>query len=322
MPRRLPPTVLVLVLLAAASAQGSNGWRVESEFDPYSYLGRGSLSLPAAQAPSDLPPGDALLVVGCDPAGPLGVEITAWIAPAGHYSLGDDIRDVTVLVRFDMQPVVTQYWFLTEGFFATEAVVRYEHNEALVSGLMGAKTMALRIQADPARGVEERTLQYDVRGFETAFAELRCDGTERAAPGMADDGPLQVGDWTFDGLDGMVTAGPTGSLALYCAATDSGDANGVEIEVGDYALAAPAYDLVFRSGNVDFLRTTASLNAFAAAQLDGDDVEDRLVRFLRGVIDVTVTLTPTTGGDAMAITVPTRGFSEALARLGCYTGGR
>jgi len=322
MPLRPLAALAVLVLLAAASAQGSGGWRIDREFDTYSYLGLGSLSTAAFQAPADLPPGDALLVVGCDPSGPLGVEIAAWIAPAGVFALNDEVHEVTMLVRFDQQPVLAQSWFLAEGFFATEAVARFVHNEPLVGEMVQATTMSLRIQADPARGIEERTLQYDVRGFQEAFAELRCGEPEWAAFGTPEDGPLQVGDWAFDGPDGMVAAGASGSLALYCAPPGSGDANGIEIEVGDYALTAPAYDLVFRSGNVDFLRTTASLNPFAAAQLDGDDVEDRLVRFLRGVVDVTVTLTPTSSGPPMVITVPTRGFTEALARLGCYTGGR
>jgi hypothetical protein len=107
---------------------------------------------------------------------------------------------------------------------------------------------------------------------------------------------------------------------VYCA-PDA--ANGIEIEVGDYALPAPAYDVVFRSGNIDFLRTTATRNQYDAAQLDGDDVEDRLVRFLRGVVDVTITLTPRSGeGPPMTYRVPTDGFNDALGALGCYLGAR
>lgn len=340
MVRRLFPAISLWFALGVAGAQGAGGWQVESDFDLYSFLGLGSIRVAAYQSPADLDPSDALLVIGCAPGAPSGFEIAAWVAPAGTFALGPETLDVDVLVRFDQGAVLNQTWFLAEGAFVSEAVPYPGLDEALFAGLATATNLALRIQADPATGVQERTFQYDVGGFSQALAELRC-GTPDPAPGPAadpfddatpaddpfadaaaneDGAGLVVGAWAFDGTDGMVAAGELGVLAVYCAP----DAvNGVEIEVGDYALAAPAYDVVFRSGNIDFLKTTATRNQFDAAQLDGDDVEDRLVRFLRGVIDVTITLTPRSGeGPAMAYRVPTDGFNEALAALGCYVDDR
>ena len=337
MHRRLVTVFSFLLALGAGIAQGTGAWQVESDFDLYSYTGLGSMRLAAFQAPGDLDPEDALLVIGCDAEAPLGFEIAAWVAPLGSYPLGDGSIDVEMLVRFDRGPILTQTWFLTEGFFASEAVAYFGFNEALFAGLASADNLALRIRADPAAGIQERTFQYDVRGFSAALATLRCGAIQTEAPDpFADEVPstdpfaepgeaeaeerLVIGAWAFDGVDGMVAEGDLGVLAVYCALDAP---NGVEIEVGDYALGAPAYDVAFRSGNIDFLRTTATRNQFGAAQLDGDDVEDRLVRFLRGVIDVTITLSPRAGeGPPMVYRVPTDGFNDALAALGCYVGDR
>jgi hypothetical protein len=350
MARRLLTAISLSFALGVATAQGTGAWQVESDLDLYSYLGLGSIRVAAYQAPGDLDPDDALLVIGCDASAPLGFEVSAWVAPAGAFEFGSERIDVSVLVRFDQGPVLDQTWFLAEGFFVSEAIAYFGLNETLFAGLATATNLALRVQADPAAGIQERTFQYDVSGFSEALAALRCgtpnptsgpaaDPFGDAAPatdptgnGSADPDPfgdavaeddgdgLVIGAWAFDGLDGMVAAGDLGVLAVYCA-PDA--ANGVEIEVGDYALASPAYHVVFRSGSIDFLETTATRNQFGAAQLDGDDVENRLVRFLRGVIDVTVTLTPRSdAGPAMTYRVPTDGFNAALAALGCYVGDR
>jgi len=323
MSHRLAIPLVCILALATALAQGTGAWRIESDFDLYSYGGLGSIWLPALRAPADLAADDALLVVGCDPGAPLGFEIAAWVAPSGTFPLGSDMPDVAVQVRFDQDTVLSQTWFLAEGFFATEAVAYFGLNEVLFEALTGASSLTLRLEADAARGIDARTFEYAVRGFGPALAELRC-GQSDAVPFDGPDGAdaSVIGDWAFDGSDGMVAQSDLGVLAVYCSAPDSGDANGIEIEVGDYALAAATYDVVFRSGSVDFLRTTATRNAFDAAQLDGDDVEDRLVRFLRGVLDVTVTLTPRPAGAPTKYTVPTTGFNDAFARLGCYQGGR
>lgn len=337
MHRRLVIAFWLLLALGAGFGQGTGAWQIESDFDLYSYTGLGSMRVAAYQAPGDLDPEDALLVIGCDAGAPLGYEIAAWVAPTGTYPTGAESIEADMLVRFDQGPILNQAWFLTDGFFVTEAVAYFGSNEALFAGLASAANLALRIRANPTAGVQERTFQYDVRGFSAALASLRCGATQAEAPdpfadalpstdpfaepGADDDGGrLVIGAWAFDGSDGMVAEGDLGVLAVYCALDAP---NGVEIEVGDYALGAPAYDVAFRSGNIDFLRTTATRNQFGAAQLDGDDVEDRLVRFLRGVIDVTITLTPRSGeGPVMTYRVPTDGFNAAIAALGCYAGER
>ncbi len=338
MPIRNLLTLMLLIALGHASAQAGR-WTVESEFDLYSYLGLGSIWLEAQQHPADLTAADALLVVGCDDNAPLGVEIAAWAAPFGTYVFdASTSNEVDVLVRFDQGTVLRQVWFLSDGYFQTEAVAYYDLNEELLAGLGSASTMALRIVADPTRGIAERTFQYDVRGFSEALANLSCgvaegmpdvpfDGTPSEDPfgdtpsedPLGDPDEVRVGDWVFDGDTGMLAQTDLGAVALYCVE----DRNGIEIEVGDYAPTEPKYAIRFRSGNIDFLSTTATLNDFGAAQLDGDDVEDRLVRFLRGVVDLTVTIEPSSGAfDPITYTVSTLGFNDALARLGCYVSAR
>jgi hypothetical protein len=332
------PPLLVALLLVLGSVHAQNGgWNVDSDFDLYSFGGLGSVWTTAQQHPTDLAPADAALVVGCDRAAPFGVEISAWVAPLGTTALGTATstnQDVEVMVRFDQGPILRQTWFVAEGYFQTEVVAYYDLNETLLAGLADATTMAVRIRADPARGVQERTFVYAVGGFAAALERLTCADDEPPpatapttpdpfADAMADDAveddPARVGAWTFDGTAGMSASDATGAVSLYCA----GEGNGIEIEVGDYALTGDAYEVRFRSGSIDFLTATASRNKFDAAQLDDDAVEDRLVRFLRGVVDLTITISPTSGaGRAMTYTVPTVGFNDALAQLGCYRGGR
>jgi hypothetical protein len=336
------PPLLVALLLVLGSVYAQNGgWNVDSDFDLYSFGGLGSVWTTAQQHPADVAPADAALVVGCDRAAPFGVEISAWVAPLGTTAFGPATSaslDVEVMVRFDQGPILRQTWFVAEGYFQTEAVAYYDLNETLLAGMADATTMALRIRADPARGVQERTFVYDVRGFALALARLTCADDEPppatappatapttpdpfadAADDTVEDDLARIGAWTFDGTAGMSASDATGAISLYCA----GDGNGIEVEVGDYALTGDAYEVRFRSGSIDFLTATAARNEFDAAQLDDDGLEDRLVRFLRGVVDLTITISPTSGaGRAMTYTVATVGFNDALTRLGCYRGGR
>jgi hypothetical protein len=335
-----PPLLVALLLVLGPVHAQNGGWTVDSDFDLYSFGGLGSVWTTAQQHPADLAPADAALVVGCDREAPFGVEISAWVAPLGTAAFGPATSaslDVEVMVRFDQGPILRQTWFVAEGYFQTEAVAYYDLNETLLAGLADAATMALRIRADPDRGVQERTFVYDVRGFPVALARLTCADDEPPpataplppdpfADAVADDAIeddlARVGAWTFDGTAGMSASDASGAraaISLYCA----GDGNGIEIEVGDYALTGDTYEVRFRSGSIDFLTATAVRNEFDAAQLDDDGVEDRLVRFLRGVVDLTITIRPTSGaGRAMTYTVPTVGFNDALAQLGCYRGGR
>ena len=187
----------------------------------------------------------------------------------------------------------------------------YEHNEALFAGLAGAANLALRVQADPAAGVPERTFQYDVRGFSAALAQLTC-GTAAAPAGPAD----AIGSWspTEDGA-GIFSAVTDGAIGLYCVA----DGNGVEIDVGPYGLSeGDVYDATFRSGSVDFLSTPVTVGSFGAAQIPDDATEERLIRFLRGVVDVTLTMQPRRAGSPpIQFTTATTGFNDAFAALGC-----
>jgi hypothetical protein len=176
------PPLLVALLLVLGSVYAQNGgWNVDSDFDLYSFGGLGSVWTTAQQHPADVAPADAALVVGCDRVAPFGVEISAWVAPLGTTAFGPATSaslDVEVMVRFDQGPILRQTWFVAEGYFQTEAVAYYDLNETLLAGMADATTMALRIRADPARGVQERTFVYDVRGFALALARLTCADDE------------------------------------------------------------------------------------------------------------------------------------------------
>ena len=305
--------VLLAVLLATAShAQSTGAWTVESEFDLFSYLGLGSIWLQAHQHPDDLPASDAVLVVGCDDQSPNGYEVTAWVAATPFATSAGTDGDVSVLLRFDQGPIDTQTWFLTDEAGVQEAVAYYDHNEALFAGLASAANFALRVVADPAAGVPERTFQYDVRGFSAALAQLTCGTSTAAAPGAT----AAIGSWTptEDGA-GIVSAVTDGVIGLYCVA----EGNGVEIDVGRYGLTVgDVYDATFRSGSVDFLTTPVVVGAPGAAQIPDDATEERLIRFLRGVLDVSVQMVPRREGlETIAFTTATTGFNDAFASLGC-----
>ncbi|MFN2324087.1 MAG: hypothetical protein ABR510_14175, partial [Trueperaceae bacterium] len=186
MARRLLAAISLCFALGVATAQATGAWQVENDLDLYSYLGLGSIRVAAYQAPGDLDPDDALLVIGCDASAPLGFEVSAWVAPAGAFAFGADGIDIGMLVRFDQGPVLNQTWFLAEGSFLSEAIASSGLNEALFAGLATATNLALRVQADPVTGIEERTFQYDVSGFSEALAALRC-GTPNPTPGAAAD---------------------------------------------------------------------------------------------------------------------------------------
>lgn len=303
---------LFVLLPSAGLAQGTGAWTVESEFDLFSYLGLGSIWVAAYQHPDDLPTADAVLVVGCDDQSPNGYEVSAWVAATPFGGGADAGGEVSMLVRFDQGPVATQTWFLTNEIGVQEAVAYYEYNDDLFAGLAGASNLALRVQADAAAGVPERTFQYDVTGFSAALAQLTC-GTPTASSPSA---PATTGDWaTTDGGDGIVASGADGAVGVYCVA----GGNGIEVDVGPYGLVeGDVYDATFRSGNVDFLTTPVTVGPFGAAQIPDDATEERLVRFLRGVVDVTVWMVPRRAdGSAITFTAATTGFNDAFAALGC-----
>lgn len=308
--RRIVCFLALLLASPAALAQATGNWTVESESDLFSYLGLGSIWLEAYQHPDDQPTSDAVLVVGCDPGSPNGYEVSAWVATDPFPVTPSATGDVEVLVRFDQGAIATQTWFLTNEIGVQEVVAYYEHNEVLFAGLEGAANLAMRVQANPADGVPERTFQYDVRGFAAALAQLRC-GTPPEEPTGGD-----FGDWfrADEGL-GVFAPGDDGAIGVYCV--EGG--NGVEIDVGPYDLQpGDVYDLTFRSGTVDFMSTPATVGPFLAAQLPDDATEERLLRFLRGVVDVTVTMVPRRAGlDTIVFTAPTTGFADAFAAIGC-----
>jgi hypothetical protein len=313
--RRVVATSILLLAAAfpaAVHAQGTGAWTVESEFDLFSYLGLGSVWVSAYQHPEDLPTNDAVLVVGCDDQSPNGYEVSAWVAATPFPVTAGATGDVTVLVRFDQGPVATQTWFLTGEIGVQEAVAYYENNDALFAGLSGAANLALRVQADPEAGVPERTFQYDVRGFDAALAQLTCGSFPTSAP----DAPDAIGSWSpTDEGSGIFSAVTDGAIGLYCV--EAG--NGVEIDVGPYGLTeGDVYDATFRSGSVDFLTTPVTVGPFQAAQLPDDATEERFIRFLRGVVDVTVRMEPRRAGlPSIVFTTATTGFNDAFAALGC-----
>ncbi len=304
--------LLAAVFSSASHAQATGAWNVESEFDLFSYLGLGSIWVSASQHPDDLPTSDAVLVVGCDDQSPNGFEVSAWVAAMPFPDAVNADGDVSMLVRFDQGPVATQTWFLTGEIGVQEVVAYYEFNEALFAGLAGATNLALRVQADPEAGVPERTFQYDVRGFSAALAQLTCGTAPAADPGAPD----AIGSWSpTEDAAGIFSAVTDGAIGLYCV--EGG--NGVEIDVGPYGLAeGDVYDATFRSGNVDFLTTPVTVGPFAAAQIPDDATEERLIRFLRGVVDVTVRMEPRRAGlPPITFTTETTGFNDAFAALGC-----
>jgi hypothetical protein len=316
MRRAVAPFVVCLAtsVLATGLAQETGAWTIESEFDLFSYLGLGSIWVTAYQHPDDLPTSDAVLVVGCDDQAPHGFEVSAWVAATPFPLAASATGDVSMLVRFDQGAITAQTWFLTGEIGVQEAVAYFEHNDALFAGLATAANLALRVQADAAAGVPERTFQYDVRGFSAALGQLRC-GTAPDAP-PSGGGAAAIGSWTpTEEGDGIVSASADGAVGLYCVA----DGNGLEIDVGPYGLVeGDVYDATFRSGNVDFLTTPMTVGPFGAPQVPDDATEERLIRFLRGVVDVTVRLVPRRSGlPVLSFTTDTTGFNDAFAALGC-----
>lgn len=329
MPRSLM-TLLLLPLLATAWAQDHGNWVVESHLDAFSFNGLGSLWLEPYQTPVGLTAEEALLVVGCDASSPNGFEVLVQVGYDLIALTENDDGDLAMLVRFDQGAILDQSWFLAEGFFGQEVVAYYDMNEDLFAGLRSGSNLALRVQADPGRGVPEMTFQYDVRGFGAALASLACgepsDAWDDEGWEWEDDGDwewadddLQVGSWSFDGDFGMISseiADGFNVVAIYCS--ESADGNGIEVDLGDYELTTgDRFDVTFRSGNIDFLSASATVNGYGAAQLDTDVSEDRLLRYLRGVVDLTVVLKPAAGGATISYTVGNQDFVAAIGMLGC-----
>lgn len=324
MPRSLM-TLLLLPLLATALAQDHGGWVVESYQDAFSYNGLGSVWLEPYQTPAGLTAEEALLVVGCDASSPNGFEVLVQVGYDLIHLPGGDDGDLALLVRFDQGAILDQGWFLAEGFFGQEIVAYYDMNEDLFAGLRSGSNLALRVQADPSRGVPEITFQYDVRGFAAALGSLVCgeqpedwQWEDDEAWDPENDG-LLVGSWTFDGDVGMISSDLADSanvVAIYCS--ESADDNGIEVDLGDYELlTGDRFEVTFRSGTIDFLSANATVNGYGAAQLDTDASEDRLLRYLRGVIDLTVTLKPASGGTNISYTVGNQDFVAAIGMLAC-----
>lgn len=316
-------TLLSTLLFGMALAQGGAGWTVESYQDAYSYSGLGSIWLEPYQTPAGLAAEEALLVVGCDPSSPNGFELLLQVGYATIPPLGGDGEgDLSMLVRFDQGAVLNQSWFLAEGFFGQELVAYYDLNEQLFAGLRGATNLAVRVQADGSRNVPEMTFQYQVGGFGAALDALVCGEDVESDWQDWDAEDQVVGSWVLDGDFGMVSEDLHGEgyvVAIYCS--ESADANGIEVDLGRYDLPqGERFDIGFRSGTVDFLSATGTVNGYGAVQLDSDLSEDRLLRYLRGVVDLTVTLRAA-DGQQLSFTVGNQEFVQAINRLGCTPAG-
>lgn len=314
-------TLVVLLTLPLASAQ--SGWFVLApEEDVVSFAGLGSMFVPAFTHPSDMDATETALVVACDPDSPWGYEVSVWVDNDGRAAA---TTYGSVLLRADQGVILEREWLGTADDGFTEAIAPYEDTGELLDLLRGAQVLAFRLSGVP--GVTtDRTFQFDVSGFATAFATLRCATLEAApAPGAAAGGePIVSGAWGVIPGD-YVSAGASVNgldevLVVFCRA----DANGIGIDVGAYGAAtiAGSAEAVFRSGSVDFLTARLQPNAFGSYELVDDVDENRLLRNLRLMTDVTVTLRPVAGGASRSFTLPTDGFGAALDALGCFVATR
>ena len=307
---------------SAASAQDVGGWwLLDGAEDRLSYQGLGAMYAEATLAPAGMTSADTALLVACDPLSPVGYEVSAFVDVQGGPSLDGLVVDV--LVRPDQGAILERRWFLVSGPDYTDAVAYYDDTAELLDLLRGAATFALRVQASQGGYADDRTFQFDVRAFDAALAQLRC-----AQP--VGDGPTTPSDPTLSSAwdvvpgeyasAGVLANGLEEVMVVFCRA----DANGVGVDVGAYGAATlgGSVEVVFRSGSVDFLTTDARLNEFGSYELVDDVAEDRLVRNLRLMTDVTVTLRPASGGAGRSFTLPASGFAEALSSLGCYVARR
>jgi len=328
---------LLGIALLCSSAAAQAGWNVlDPEDDFISFAGLGSMFVEAFAYPDDMDAFDTALVVACDPESPVGFEASLWVDYDGRAAaLGET---ATVLLRADQGTIAERTWILVDIDGFTEALVPYEETDAFLNLLRGAQTLALRVNGAPGI-IADRTFQFDVRGFEAAFAQVRCaaprvdvppatpGATSPAAPAPAAPAAPSQGASPAWGVvpgdyasAGAVVNGLEEVLVVFCRP----DGNGIGIDVGAYGAASygPSAEAVFRSGSVDFLRSEVRANEFGSYELVDDATENRLVRNLRLMTDVTVTLRNPSGGSERRFTLTTAGFSEALSTLGCYQGAR
>lgn len=305
-----------------ASAQDIGGWwLLQGEDDRLSYLGLGAIYAEPIAAPPGMSTDATALLVACDPQSPVGFEISVFVDPEGDSALDGVVIDV--LLRPDQGAILERRWFLVGGASYTDAVAYYDDTAELLTLLSDASTFALRVLASPTAYATERTYQFDVRGFAAALAELRCAQPTTAAPSTPAGAPVAH---AWDVIPGEYASAGTNAngleevLVVFCRV----DANGIGVDVGAYGAPTlgQSVQVVFRSGSVDFLTTTASLNEYGSYELVDDVAENRLVRNLRLMTDVTVTLRPAGGAVERSFSLSTSGFSEALTGLGCYLAPR
>lgn len=320
---------LVRTLLAGASllgpiasAQDVGGWWLLQGTDDWlSVQGLGAMYAESTLAPVGMAAADTALLVACDPASPVGYEVSAFVDLQGDPALDGLVVDV--LLRPDQGTILERRWFLVSAVDYTDAVAYYDDTAELLELLRGAATFALRVQPSPAGYASDRTFQFDVRGFDAALAQLRCAQPAADAP-TGPTAPTTTAAWDVVPGEyasaGALVDGLEEVLVVFCRA----DANGIGIDVGAYdaPTLGASVEVVFRSGSVDFLTTSARLNEFGSYELVDDVAEDRLVRNLRLMTDVTVTLRPSGGGGERRFTLPTSGFAEALSGLGCHVARR
>ena len=317
-------TIAAILLVSSALAQTS-GWTVLApEDDVVSFAGLGSMFAEAFDHPADMQPHQTALVIACDPESPIGFETSVWIDTDGSAAAR---AHGNVLLRADQGPILERSWLRVDLDGFTEAIAPYEETEEVFDLLRGAGVLAFRLSG-VAGASSDRTFQFDVRGFDGAFASLRC-----ATPaGAAGDAPSSsaIGGEAPGGAWGAVPGeyasavtranGLDEALVVFCRA----DTNGIGIDVGAYDTPplGGSVEAVFRSGSVDFLTARVRENAFGSYELVDDVDENRLVRNLRLMTDVSVTLRRVGGGASRSFTLPTQGFYRALDTLGCFVAAR
>lgn len=314
--------IVACVVGPLAHAQNVGDWWVlHGDDDHVSFLGLGAVYATATIAPSDVVAGDTALLVACDPQSPVGFEVSLFVAPEGDVALDGVVVDI--LLRPDQGAILERQWFLATGVGYTDAVAFYDDTAELLALLRSASTFALRVQASSTAYAADRTYQFDVRDFAAAIDHLRCARADADTPVVPDGAPAGSAWHVVPGeyaSAGTVADGLEEVVVVFCRP----GADGVGIDVGAYdaPTLGPSVEVVFRSGSVDFLTTVADLNEYGSYELVDEVAEHRLIRNLRLMTDVTVTLRPVAGGAERRFSLTTSGFSEALAELGCYAAPR
>lgn len=316
--------LIVATALCLGTAAAQSGWTVLApEDDVVSFAGLGSMVTRAFDHPEDMRLDDTALVIACDPESPIGFEASVWVDTDGSAA---NRAHGSVLLRVDQGAILERSWLRVDPDGFTEAIAPYEDTEELFALLRGAHVLAFRL-AGVAGVSADRTFQFDVRGFEAAFGALRCASLAGAtAPMTSEPAPVAVDGGAWGVIPGeYASAGArVGALEEVLVVFCSGDANGIGIDVGAYdtpGLGANV-EAVFRSGSVDFLTARLRPNAFGSYEVVDDVDENRLVRNLRLMTDVTVTLRQVGGGASRSFTLPTAGFAGALDALGCFVAAR